>query len=248
MLSSKQRRFAEEYVISLNATDAALKAGYSAISARSIGSENLKKPDVIAEIHRLENVSKKERTKEKEEAKEKAAKTRAELLEILATLLDADLANIVGPDDNYLPLHEWPAENAFWLKSFKQVERIAKDPNGNGLVTYKTTRVEFRDRIPLLIQIGKMLDIWARKPTAAETRDAKIRRQDKLRTGVASRSWHEIAADLELERRERRKADQTATAPAEVLEFMEESRPQNPEPEKPPRPPKPWKRRKTSRR
>jgi phage terminase small subunit len=45
-LTDKQQRFVEEYLIDLNATQAAIRAGYSEESARSIGSENLTKPDI----------------------------------------------------------------------------------------------------------------------------------------------------------------------------------------------------------
>lgn len=43
-LTEKQRRFADEYIISANATQAAIKAGYSPKTAGVIGDENLKKP------------------------------------------------------------------------------------------------------------------------------------------------------------------------------------------------------------
>ncbi|MBF0699668.1 terminase small subunit [Streptococcus danieliae] len=45
-LTLKQQRFADEYIISGNATEAAIKAGYSKKTARSIGQENLTKPDI----------------------------------------------------------------------------------------------------------------------------------------------------------------------------------------------------------
>ena len=45
-LTLKQQRFADEYIISGNATDAAVKAGYSKKTAYSIGLENLKKPEI----------------------------------------------------------------------------------------------------------------------------------------------------------------------------------------------------------
>lgn len=53
MLKARQLRFCEEYVIDLNATDAAIRAGYSKKSARSIGSENLTKPDIKDKIEEL---------------------------------------------------------------------------------------------------------------------------------------------------------------------------------------------------
>lgn len=52
VLRAKQRAFAIEYVVDFNATQAAIRAGYSAKSAYSIGSENLRKPEIKAEIER----------------------------------------------------------------------------------------------------------------------------------------------------------------------------------------------------
>lgn len=45
-LTEKQKRFCDYYVESANATEAAIKAGYSKKTARKIGSENLSKPDI----------------------------------------------------------------------------------------------------------------------------------------------------------------------------------------------------------
>ncbi len=49
-LKGKQKKFADEYLLSWNAADAARKAGYSEDSAASIGSENLRKPHIAAYI------------------------------------------------------------------------------------------------------------------------------------------------------------------------------------------------------
>ncbi len=45
-MTAKQIRFCDEYLIDLNATQAAIRAGYSEKTARKIGSENLSKPDI----------------------------------------------------------------------------------------------------------------------------------------------------------------------------------------------------------
>lgn len=45
-MTEKQKRFCDEYLISLNATQAAIKAGYSEKTAKQIGQENLTKPDI----------------------------------------------------------------------------------------------------------------------------------------------------------------------------------------------------------
>lgn len=49
-MTVKQKIFIEEYLIDLNATQAAIRAGYSSDSAYSIGQENLKKPELRARI------------------------------------------------------------------------------------------------------------------------------------------------------------------------------------------------------
>lgn len=49
-LTVKQKLFADEYIKSGNATQAAIKAGYSSKTVRSIGQENLTKPDIKAYI------------------------------------------------------------------------------------------------------------------------------------------------------------------------------------------------------
>lgn len=45
-MTAKQQRFCDEYLIDLNATQAAIRAGYSKKTAYSIGVENLKKPEI----------------------------------------------------------------------------------------------------------------------------------------------------------------------------------------------------------
>ena len=59
-LTEKQRRFCDEYLIDLNATQAAIRAGYSPKTAATIAAENLTKPKVAENI--------KKRMDEKEDA------------------------------------------------------------------------------------------------------------------------------------------------------------------------------------
>ena len=45
-LTNKQKRFADEYLVDLNATQAAIRAGYAEKTARQIGEQNLSKLDI----------------------------------------------------------------------------------------------------------------------------------------------------------------------------------------------------------
>jgi len=49
-LTKKQQRFCEEYLVDLNATQAAIRAGYKEKSAPEVGCENLRKPYLKAVI------------------------------------------------------------------------------------------------------------------------------------------------------------------------------------------------------
>lgn len=75
-LTLKQKKFADEYIISGNATEAAIKAGYSKNSARSMGNENLTKPDIKSYID--------EKMKELED---KAVASQQEVLEYLTRVM-----------------------------------------------------------------------------------------------------------------------------------------------------------------
>ena len=51
-LNPKQQRFVEEYLVDLNATQAAIRAGYSAKTAEQLGYQLLQKPSVAAVIEK----------------------------------------------------------------------------------------------------------------------------------------------------------------------------------------------------
>ena len=52
-MNEKQKQFCNEYLIDFNGTQAAIRAGYSRNTARSIANENLTKPDIQAYLKEL---------------------------------------------------------------------------------------------------------------------------------------------------------------------------------------------------
>lgn len=86
-LTSKQKKFALEFLISGNITDAAKKAGYSERSARQIGSLNLTKPNVVEYMKEVLN-----------KAKSKEVATTEEVLEFLTSVMRGDVAEQFGLD------------------------------------------------------------------------------------------------------------------------------------------------------
>jgi len=76
-LNDKQRRFIHEYLIDMNATEAAKRSGYSDKTARSQGSRLLTNADILAEIKRLQSVQ-----------TSTAGKTREEIIENLDSVIN----------------------------------------------------------------------------------------------------------------------------------------------------------------
>ena len=81
-LTQKQQRFVDEYIISGNATQAAIRAGYSKKTARFVGAENLTKPNIKDELEKRNAEIKSQKTMDMQEVMERlAAIARGETVE-----------------------------------------------------------------------------------------------------------------------------------------------------------------------
>lgn len=81
-MTPKQKKFCVEYLIDSNATQAAIRAGYSAKTAYSIGSENLKKPEIAKWISNIRKTEYKKTVMTAEEVEYRLSKAgRGELKE-----------------------------------------------------------------------------------------------------------------------------------------------------------------------
>lgn len=69
-LTQKQQRFVDEYIILGNATQAAIKAGYSKKTAAVTATENLRKPNIKAAIEKRNEEIKSEKTADMTEVME----------------------------------------------------------------------------------------------------------------------------------------------------------------------------------
>lgn len=98
-LTAKQKLFCDEYIISLNATQAAIKAGYAEKTAYAMGAENLKKPKIQSYIS--------ERMKQKESS---LIATQDEVLQYLTSVLRGESQTtdtlLVGMGDGYQEVQE----------------------------------------------------------------------------------------------------------------------------------------------
>ena len=155
-LNDRQLKFVDEYLIDLNAAKAAVRAGYSERSARSIGQENLTKPD----IHNAIQEKLASRSKRTEISQDRV------LLEI-ARLAFNDPRRAYDADGNLLPVKDWPDEVAAAIKSLKVTE--LKD--ADGLVIGVTNEVAFWDKNKPLELAARHLGLLNDKLEVSVTND-----------------------------------------------------------------------------
>lgn len=96
-LTAKQDMFCKEYLIDLNATQAAIRAGYSRKTAGAIGKENLQKPHLAKRIQYLMN-----------NRSERVEVSADYVLDRLASIDKMDVLDILDDDMNILPISKWP--------------------------------------------------------------------------------------------------------------------------------------------
>lgn len=130
-LTAKQRRFVQEYAIDLNGTQAAIRAGYSPKTARSIASENLQRPAVKA-------------------ATQTALRANEELLQRLTAMAFYDPLDAITWDPER-GLVVTPNPNI--IQSFRRVTRT----NPKTGLTRRITSVKFVDRARALRELGRRL-------------------------------------------------------------------------------------------
>lgn len=138
-LTPKQRRFIDEYLIDLNATQAAIRAGYSKKTAGYIAAENLRKPQIQAELQKRQN-----------RLQNKLEITQEKILQELASIAfanGADFAKVVNsgllPTVEMIPTDNLPPEKLAAIAGIKA--------NQYGV------EVKLHDKVRALELLGKYL-------------------------------------------------------------------------------------------
>lgn len=147
-LTAKQRLFITEYCVDKNATQAAIRAGYSRETAGSIGGENLQKPEIADAIAQ-------ELAQQEKVIRVDAARVLAEY----ARLAFADHARAYDEAGNLLPITEWPDDLRRCVSSFDVDTRVGDD----GQPVMRLTKVRFWPKGQALEALGKHLQLFIDK-------------------------------------------------------------------------------------
>ncbi|MCE7028463.1 terminase small subunit [Jiella avicenniae] len=145
-LGEKRGRFVEEYLHDLNATQAAIRAGYSAKTAYSQGQRLLKDVEILAAIS------------EAKAARSERTKIDADwLLRRLADEAEADVADLYDEQGSLRPVSEWPLIWRKGLVAGLDVEEIKSEGVTIGIIR----KVKLSDRVKRLELIGKHVEVQA---------------------------------------------------------------------------------------
>jgi phage terminase small subunit len=146
-MTPKQQRFVEEYLIDLNATQAAIRAGYSATDADVTGPRLLGNVGIAAAIA----AAKKERS-------ERTAINAEWLLTRLAEEAEADLSDLYDEAGALRPVKDWPV---IWRKGLVGGIKAIEERDDAGNVVGVIREVKLSDRVKRLELIGKHIDVQA---------------------------------------------------------------------------------------
>jgi len=149
-LTPKQFRFAEEYLVDLNATKAAIRAGYSEDTAGSQGHDLLKKPEMQAAIETMRA--------------ERSRITNIDAAWVLTRLAQeafADVSDLYEESGALKPVHEWPM---VWrtgliagIETAQEFETVDGEKQSVGIVH----KIKLSDRLKRIELLGKHVNIKA---------------------------------------------------------------------------------------
>lgn len=160
-LTKKQRLFGDEYLIDLNATQAAIRAGYSVTSARDIGCKNLTNPYIKAYIE-----------KKMAEREKRTEITQDMVLNELAKIGFANIDDYVTVEVDrrnrkivkVKPTKDIPEDKIAAISSIKQ--------GANGI------EVKTHDKVRALENIGRHLGMFKDKLEISGTNEIQITLED----------------------------------------------------------------------
>jgi len=144
-LTDKQELFAREYLKDLNATQAAIRAGYSVKTAQEQASRLLSNVMVQSRISEL-----------KAERNEEIGIDAAYVLRRLVEIDQMDVLDILLPNGELKPIKDWPKTWRTTLSGMDVIEMSGDDP---GFLK----KIKWPDKVKNLELLGKHVDVQAFK-------------------------------------------------------------------------------------
>ncbi len=142
-LTAKQRRFVAEYLLDLNATQAAIRAGYSKNRASEIGYQLLQKPDITSAIQ--------------EAMKQRSERTQIDADYVLRRMIEIDqmdLLDIMTDAMELKPVSQWPRVWRQYLSGFDLAEMFEGRGDDREMVGL-LKKIKWPDKVKNLELLGR---------------------------------------------------------------------------------------------
>lgn len=160
-LTPKQQKFVDEYLIDLNATQAAIRAGYSAKTAGWIGQQLLAKTHISEAIQaRRDALSR------------KIEVTQERIVEEMARVAFFDIRNLLNSDGSLVPIKQLSNDAAAAIAGIDIVQ-IGNSEVGIGHVL----KYKFPDKNKALENLAKMLGHFGKVSELEKLQAEKLRRE-----------------------------------------------------------------------
>lgn len=148
-LNPKQQRFCEEYVVDLNATQAAIRAGYSEKTASQQGERLLRNVEIKSCIQKLQGVKSQE-----------TGITAEKLFLEIGRLAFSDVRKLFDSDGQLRPVHQLDDDTAAAISSVEVVVKPKKGDDGSQEVEH-IHKIRLWDKNSALDKIAKHLGAYA---------------------------------------------------------------------------------------
>lgn len=148
-LTAKQEAFCQEYLVDLNATGAARRAGYSEESVSAIGWENLRKPEIQARISLL-----------REELGIKNGNLAQRVINELIKVAFSNVQDYVSSENTIKDLSQIDLQQAAAISSMKTTTTRIVGAEKGAPVERETVEFKLWNKIDALEKIGKHLGIF----------------------------------------------------------------------------------------
>lgn len=170
-LTDKQELFCKEYLVDLNGTQAAIRAGYSEKTARDIACQNLAKPNIQEKIHKL-----------KSERSDKVKLDARYVLERLKEIDELDILDIMNEElDGFKRLSEWPKA---WRTSISGIDIQTMISGGEQEPIEKVIKkIKWPDKTKNLELIGRHVNVkaWEKEEQKESAQDITINFVDAVK-------------------------------------------------------------------
>lgn len=151
-LTIRQQKFVEEYLVDMNGTQAAIRAGYSEKTAQAISAENLSKPIIKAALDAA-----------RQKMAERTNITQDEVLRQFARIGFADMRSMFTESGALKPLSDLTLEEAASISSIEVVTNQLPAIKGGPAEVEYVHKIRFWDKVGALTQIGRHLGMFLDK-------------------------------------------------------------------------------------